>query len=190
MRAEDSSRLASWPEKIPIHSVSKTRSHEIILTFCFAGSCACLGPSTGRIPGALDDLFAPILSVLGGFYSRLRSRSGPGSLGRVVGNSEVALGQSRQSWIGVGKSAYHYQSQIEAVTRDILATCWIVGSRLVPLSVWFLSCASQSQPDSRHTGNRVLVCVINASGENTRIFGFGTENSTELNTDCSRLGGF
>jgi len=28
------------------------------------------------------------------------------------------------------------------------------------------------------------------SGENTRIFGFGTENNTELNTDCSRQGGF
>jgi hypothetical protein len=28
------------------------------------------------------------------------------------------------------------------------------------------------------------------SGENTRIGGFGTENNTELNTDCSRQGGF
>jgi hypothetical protein len=47
-----------------------------------------------------------------------------------------------------------------------------------------------AESTSPGSGNRVLVRVINASGKNTRIFGFGTENNTELNMDCSRQGGF
>jgi hypothetical protein len=38
--------------------------------------------------------------------------------------------------------------------------------------------------------SEALIRVINASGENTRIFGFGTQNGTDLNADCSRWGVF